>query len=115
MLGYMVALWLSLTLLKRIDTEWLRALVALLPVPPIAFAMRAIMRYIRDADEMQRKIELEAVSIATALISLLYLAGGFLQLAKVVDIASSDAMIWVFPLVCLSYGLAKIVVMRRYR
>jgi hypothetical protein len=115
MLGYMVALWLSLTLLKRIDTEWLRALVALLPVAPIAFAMRAIMRYIRDADEMQRKIELEAVSIATALISLLYLAGGFLQLARVIDIASSDAMIWVFPLVCLSYGLAKIVVMRRYR
>ena len=115
MVGYMVALWISLTLLKRVEDEWLRALVALLPLPPIAFAMRAIVRYIRDTDELQRQIELEAVSIATALVSMLYLAAGFLQAAKVVDIPSSAAMIWVFPLVCLVYGLAKIIVARRYR
>jgi len=115
MAGYLIALVLSLLLLKRIDTEWLRAIVALLPLPPIAFAVRAIVRYIRDADELQRRIELEAVSIATALVSMAYLGGGFLQSAKVVDIPSSVAMIWVFPLVCLVYGLAKIVVLRRYR
>ena len=55
------------------------------------------------------------MSIATALVSMLYLAAGFLQAAKVVDIPSSAAMIWVFPLVCLVYGLAKIIVARRYR
>jgi len=32
----------------------------------------------------------------------------------VLDVAASAAMIWVFPLVCLAYGLAKIVVSRRY-
>ena len=115
MVGYMVALMVSLTLLKRIEADWLRAIVALLPLPPIAFAMRAIVRYIRDTDELQRQIELEAVSIATALVSMLYLAAGFLQAAKVIDIPSSAAMIWVFPLVCLVYGLAKILVARRYR
>src|SRR3546814_16677568 len=99
MAGYVVALWISLTLLREVEAEWLRALVALLPLPPIAFAMRAIVRYIRDTDELQRQIELEAVSIATALVSMLYLAGGFLQAAKVVDLQSSAAMIWVFPLV----------------
>ncbi len=115
MAGYLVALWISLTLLKQVEAEWLRALVALLPLPPIGFAMRAIVRYIRDTDELQRQIELEAVSIATALVSMLYLAGGFLQAAKVVDVPASAAMIWVFPLVCLVYGLAKILVARRYR
>jgi hypothetical protein len=115
MVGYMVALVISLTLLKQVEAEWLRAIVALLPLPPIAFAMRAIVRYIRDTDELQRQIELEAVSIATALVSMLYLAGGFLQAAKVVDIAASAAMIWVFPLVCLVYGVAKILVSRRFR
>jgi hypothetical protein len=115
MLGYMLALVASLWMLKRVEAEWLRALVALLPLPPIGFAMRAIMRYIRDTDELQRQIELEAVSIATALVSMLYLAGGFLQAAKVIDIPASAAMIWVFPLVCLVYGLAKIAVARRYR
>src|SRR3546814_13085092 len=84
-------------------------------VVPIALALRAIIRYVRDADELQRRIELEAVSIATALVSLLYMAGGFLQLAKVVDVPSGVAMIWVFPLVCLLYGLVKIVVARRFQ
>lgn len=115
MLGYLVALVISLTLLKTVEAEWLRALVALLPLPPIGFALRAIVRYIRDTDELQRQIELEAVSIATALVSMLYLAGGFLQAAKVIDIPSSAAMIWVFPLICGVYGLAKILVARRFR
>ena len=93
----------------------LRALVALAPLPPIAAALRAIVRYIRDADEMQQRIELEAVCVATALVSLLYMAGGFLQAAKVIDVPAAAAMIWMFPLVCFTYGLAKVVVARRYR
>ena len=115
MAGYMVALWISLLLLKRVEAEWLRAIVALLPLPPIGFAMRAIVRYIRDTDELQRQIELEAVSSATALVSMLYLAGGFLQAARVIDVPASAAMIWVFPLICLVYGLAKMLISRRYR
>ncbi len=114
MAGYVVTLILSVWLLKRVDEPGLRALVALLPVPAIGLALRAIIRYIRDADEMQQRIELEAVSFATAFISLLYMAGGFLQLAKVIDVPSGVAMIWVFPLVCLSYGLAKFIVARRF-
>jgi hypothetical protein len=114
MVGYVVALALSLWLLKSIDGGLLRAVVALLPVPPIALALRAMIRYIRDSDELQRRIELEAVSFATAGVSLVYMGGGFLQLAKVVDVPSGVAMIWVFPLVCLLYGIAKAVVSRRY-
>ena len=114
MAAYVVTLFASVWLLRHVDEPGLRALVALLPVPAIAMAMRAIVRYIRDADELQRRIELEAVSIATAFVSLGYLAAGFLQSAKVVDIPASAAMIWVFPLVCLVYGVAKAAVSRRY-
>jgi len=32
----------------------------------------------------------------------------------VIDVSSSAAMIWVFPLVCLTFGLAKAVLSRRY-
>jgi hypothetical protein len=115
MVGYVVGLFVSMWLLKRVEEPVLRAIVALLPVVPVALVVRALMRYIRDADELQRRIELESVSMATALVSMLYLAGGFLQMAKVIDIPSGVAMFWVFPLVCLSYGLVKIVVARRYR
>ena len=115
MLGYVVAVLLSTWLLKHVEDIALRAVLALLPVPPVALAMRAIVRFIRDADELQRRIELEAVSIATALVSLLYLAGGFLQTAKVIDIPAGAAMLWVFPLICLGYGFIKIAVGRRFR
>ena len=115
MAAYVLTLFLSIWLLKRVDEPGLRALVALMPVPAIGMALRAMIRYIRDVDELQQRIELEAVSFAAASVSMLYITGGFLQLAKVIDIPSSVAMIWVFPLVCLSYGLAKMVVARRYR
>ena len=114
MFGYVLAVFLSVWLLKRIDAPALRALIALLPVPAIALAMRAIVHRIRDADELQRRIEVEAVSIATAFVSLGYLTAGFLQSAKVIDVPSSAAMIWVFPLVCLSYAFVKVAVSRRY-
>lgn len=115
MAGYVIAVFLSVWLLKRVDEPVLRALIALLPVPAIGLALRAIVRYIRDADELQQRIELEAVSFAAAFVSMVYLSGGFLQLAKVIDIPSGVAMIWVFPIICLSYGLAKLVVARRFR
>lgn len=115
MVAYVLLLSASLWLLKRVEEPLLRGLVALMPVVPIALVLRAIIRYIRDTDELQRRIELEAVSFSSALVSLLYLAGGFLQQAGVIDIPAGTAMIWVFPLVCFAYGIAKGVVARRYR
>ena len=115
MVGYVLTLFLSLWLLKRVEEPGLRALVALLPVPAIGMALRAIIRYIRDVDELQQRIELEAVSFAAAFVSMAYITGGFLQLARVIDIPSSVAMIWVFPLIGLSYGLAKVIVARRFQ
>ena len=116
MAGYVAVLFASVWLLRRIDDPvWLRALIAVAPVVPIVLALRAVVRYIREIDELQQRIELEAVSIATALVSLGYLAAGFLQLAKIIAAPADIAMIWVFPLICLCYGIAKVLVARRYR
>ena len=79
MAAYVLVLFASVWLLRHVQAPALRALVALAPLPPIALALRAIVRYIRDADEMQQRIELEAVCLATAFVSLLYMGGGFLQ------------------------------------
>ncbi len=114
MMVYVLVLFASLWLLKRVDTLPLRAMLALAPILPIGFAVRAMVRYVRDTDEMQRRIELEAISIATIFVSMLYMTGGFLQLAKVIDIPAGVVMIWMFPLVSFSYGIAKAVVSRRY-
>ncbi|KQO00444.1 MULTISPECIES: hypothetical protein [Stenotrophomonas] len=113
--GYLLAVFASVWMLRYVESLPLRVLLALLPVPPVALVIGAMVRYVREVDEMQQRIELQAVSIATALVSLLYLTGGFLQSAKVVDLRASTVMLMVFPLVCAVYGLAKFVVARRYR
>lgn len=112
--AYLVVLVASLQALKRVDDTTLRVLLAIAPVLPIALVLRAMVRYVRDSDELQRRIELESVSIASALVSLLYMTGGFLQSAKVIAIPAAEAMLWVFPLTCLVYGVAKLLVGRRY-
>jgi hypothetical protein len=115
MIGYSLTLFASIWLIKRgVEPLALRALVAVLPVLPIVLLMRAALRYLREIDELQRRIETESIGIASLLVSVLYFAGGLLQKARVIDVDSAMAMIWVFPLLCAVYGVAKIVLTRRY-
>ncbi|HSD15794.1 MAG TPA: hypothetical protein VLC71_00855 [Thermomonas sp.] len=115
LVGYSLALFASIFLIRRgIESVPLRGLVAVLPVLPIGLMMLAALRYLREIDELQRRIETEAIGAASLLVALLYFAGGMLQKAKVVDIDAGVAMIWVFPLLCATYGIAKMVITRRY-
>ena len=115
LVGYSLTLFASIFLIKRgIESVPLRGIVAVLPVLPIGLMMLAALRYLREIDELQRRIETEAIGAASLLVSLLYFAGGMLQKAKVIDLDSAMAMIWVFPLLCATYGIAKMVLTRRY-
>ena len=115
MIGYSLTLFLSIWLVKRgIESVPLRAVIAVLPALAIALLMRAALRYLREIDELQRRIETESIGAASLLVSLLYFAAGLLQKAKVIDVDAAVAMIWVFPLLCASYGIIKIVLTRRY-
>lgn len=116
MAAYVLILFGSLFALKLAGLpQWVRALVALAPVLPVAMVMRAMVRYLREIDELQRRIETEAICIAALAVPMAYFAGGFLQLAKVIDIPAGVAMIWVFPLTMFTYGVAKFAVSRHYR
>lgn len=115
LIGYSLTLFLSLWLIRQgIASLPLRAAVAVLPVLPIALMMGAALRYLREIDELQRRIETEAIGIGSLLVSLLYFAGGLLQKAKVIELDAAMAMLWVFPLLCAVYGIAKIVLTKRY-
>lgn len=115
MAGYALTLFASVWLIKRgIESVPLRAVVALLPVVAIALFMRAALRYLREIDELQRRIETEAIGIASLMVSLVYFGGGLLEKANVVQVDAGAVMIWVFPLLCLVYGFAKILLTKRY-
>ncbi|GHC03725.1 hypothetical protein [Thermomonas carbonis] len=115
MVVYSLTLFASIYLIRRgIESVPLRAVVAVLPVLPIGWVMLAALRYLREVDELQRRIETEAIGAASLLVSLLYFAGGMLQKAAIFDVDAGIAMIWVFPLLCGTYGIAKMILTRRY-
>lgn len=116
LVAYALALAGSLWLLRQgIGSLPLRALVALAPVVPIALMMRAAIRYLREIDELQRRIETEAIGIASLLVALAWFGGGLLEKAQVLSVDAGVAMIWVFPALCAVYGVAKMALVRRYQ
>lgn len=116
MIGYSLSLFGSIWLIKRgIDSVPLRAAVAIVPALAILLFMGAALRYLREVDELQRQIETEAIGIAAMTVSFLYFAGGLLDKAKVITVDAAAAMIWVFPMTMLVYGIAKFFAVRRYR
>jgi hypothetical protein len=107
-MGVYVGLMLgSVWLLKRIDDLWLRAVVTLLP---LLFVVRAIFRVIRGQDELERRIDLESIATGTAASSVGFFAYGLLLNAKIVPpLDGATTAIWVWPVLCFCYGLAKVL------
>jgi hypothetical protein len=92
MTAYVLSMLVWKRVLGMVDATWLKVVVALFPALFVLWVMRAFVRYVRDSDEMQRRIELESGSIAGLLVSGLYLALGFLQTAELIAIPSKVAM-----------------------
>ena len=117
-LAYVATTWLCLWLLKHslLDAPLItRTLVSLLPVVPIVFAIRAVVRLVLAGDEMQRRIDLEALAIAAVATGLGCLTLSLLLAANVIALSARNAMLWIFPAQWIAYGLARIWAQRRYR
>lgn len=115
---YCALLFASILLLKGAASAWpvaARAVLALLPALPVAFVGKIFIDYLGECDEMIRRVELEAVSLSSLVVGLLFLAGGFLMQAGVFTLSGGTVAIWVFPLLCGIYGLTKWQAIRRYR
>jgi hypothetical protein len=93
-----------------------RIVLAVLPLLPTALVIRALVRVIRDQDELERRIDLEAIAIAAMSTGFGYFSFGFLLNANIgLRVAPASMAIWVMPCLFASYGVAKLLVIRRYR
>lgn len=110
---YMAVLFAVDPLLHSTDSLALKALLALVPVAPVLYAIALMWWRIRDSDELEQRTNLLALGMATALVSALSLVGGFLSAGGVVRLGG-EALIWVFPVLMLGYGVAYKFVARRY-
>ncbi|TNJ47775.1 hypothetical protein [Phaeobacter sp. B1627] len=80
LLAYAGMLFLSKMLFAQgIETQGMRLLVSLSPMLPAAFICGVIIWQIRHLDEMQRKLQFEALALAVAGTALITFGYGFLE------------------------------------
>ena len=115
MSGWILSYFGARVLLKSVEMEtWLRVVVVLVPVVPFVFLLLWIIRGIRQLDELERRIQLEALAVAFPLTFLLLLTLGLLELAiKLKPEDWSYRHLWPFMFVFYLAGLT--LARRRYQ
>ena len=90
----------------------LRTLLALLPTLPVVAVIALAARMVMRGDELEQRMHLIALSVATGVVSVASVIGAFLAIARIWTIGG-DVLIWVFPALCLVYGATRMVLVRR--
>ena len=109
-----IAARLALDAELGLGPAWLRVAAALLPVIPTTLALWAIAAGLRQADELQRRVHLEALAIAYPLAILLLMTLGLLELAIGLNPQDwSYRHVWAYLPMFYFAGLA--VAWRRYK
>lgn len=112
MIAYMVVLIGSILILNltAIEGGW-RTLVALMPMVPGAAVALSVMRQLRSSDELQRQIQLEALSLAFAGTALATFSYGFLESVGYPRLS----MFFVWPLMAILWIIGGLISGRRFR
>ena len=111
MLAYTIVLPISIALINAHPHAAWRAPVALTPIVPAALALWAFVRQMRRLDELQRRIQFEALAISFGATALLTFSYGFLENAGFPHIS----LIWILPLMVALWGVSLAVSSLRYR
>lgn len=114
MLAYTVLLPSAIAGLRHAEATWLRVALAMLPVLAIAMAGRAILRFVRDSDELQRRIQVDALALAALVLCVASFALGMLSRAGVMAFDATTVLMLVLPAYALLYALFAAIASRRY-
>lgn len=109
-IAVMVLVWPLVRTTASVPLKWM---LALAPLPPMLYVVGLMARRIRDSDELEQRTHLIGLGVATGVVGVLSLAGGFLASAQVLALDGS-ILIWVFPLMVGCYGVTRWQLTRRY-
>lgn len=92
--------------------HWLVIVAAIAPLAPALLMLRAYLVFMREVDELQRRIQSEAMLIALATVGFSSFAWGFLEeWAQFPHVP----LIWVLPAIIAVWGVALGFVRLRYQ
>jgi hypothetical protein len=113
MVGYAIVLSVSIFILARAQLPTpLAVVIALLPVLPFLLVMAAVIGGVRQQDELQRRIHLEAVVIAALVTGAITFSYGLLEVSGLVPHLT---FVWVAPLMIALWGVAAAIISRHYQ
>lgn len=111
LVAYTLVLVVSIWFIKANPESIWRIPAALAPMIPAASIPFVVMRYLRNIDELQRQIQLEALGFAFGGTAILTFAYGFLQ-----GVGFPQASwFWIWPIMAVLWGLGTALATRRYR
>lgn len=111
MVVYALMLVLMIALLQRDLPTIARYGVALLPVFPIAYGLRAYASFLRGIDELQQRIQLDGLAFAVGGAGLFIATWSFLEFAGVPKLPT----VWVFPILIGFWGIGTALATRRFQ
>src|SRR5262249_9713469 len=111
MVAYAVVLVVSVLLIQAHPLAWWSVPLAVAPVVPAGFGLLAFVRALSQMDELQRRIQLDAISLSFGATAILTFAYGFLENVGFPHIS----YIWILPLMVALWGLGGALASWRYR
>jgi hypothetical protein len=110
MVAYGLVLVASIFILKASTDEWWRVPVALAPVVPAIFGLLAFVRFLGRIDELERRIQFEAIGFGFGGTAVLTFGYGFLENAGFPHLN----WVYVFPLMIFLWGIGQAIARRKY-
>ncbi|MFK7805313.1 MAG: hypothetical protein AB8G95_27015 [Anaerolineae bacterium] len=110
--AYAVMLVVALLLVNGpFENSNLRYLLVLLPMVPVLFTVRAMIRYLNDTDELERELQLKSLAVSLAGTAFITFTYGFLEQVGLPKIS----MFAVWPLIATLWIGARFYLNRQYQ
>jgi hypothetical protein len=107
---YVLVLFISVQLMRGLGESPWKILAALLPIIPISMGLVTFLHFFKKMDELQKRIQLDALAFSFGATGLLTLTYGLLQNVGLPQIS----FIVVFPIMLALWGLGYFIAARRY-
>jgi hypothetical protein len=112
MFMYIVTLITSVMLLRNYElTGGWQILISLVPALPVIFIVLALMRLLKDSDELQQRLNLLAVTFSAVMTGLLTFGYGFLENIGFPKLPTFA----IFPMLFVFWGIGLGYFTRRYQ
>jgi hypothetical protein len=110
MFVYSITIMITGSTIRHVEPAWAKVSLALLPIIPIGVALSELLRFVASLDELQRRVQFEAVATAGVLTCMLTFAWGMLEMAGFPELP----IVLVTPLFSAAYGFGVWRATRKY-